>query len=159
MKEKVESHVWLEGAGGEGQVLGARYPRVAAPQDSPALWAPWGPRGRSTHQAEAAPHVGTWTLQPAWLSTVHRGPFPGDTQEVTAPPAGRVRELHWLRCALRLDQCRAQSAVQLSICLFKAEAGGEEGVEAGTWRVSRNRPTEEAVLGVWLLNSRAVDCA
>ena len=100
--------MWLKELVGRGGCWGARYPRVAAPRVSPALWAPWEPRGRSTHQAAAAAPVGTWPLQPAWLSTVHPGPFLGYAWEVTAPAADVVRELHWLGFAERLEQCPAE---------------------------------------------------
>ena len=71
--------MWLKELVGRGRCWGARYPRVAAPRVSRALWAPWEPRGGSTHQAAAAAPMGNWILQPAWLSTVHLGPFPGYT--------------------------------------------------------------------------------
>lgn len=139
--------------------LGNPIPEGGCSLASPALRALQEPRGRFAHQAEAPPHMGTWALQPAWLSTFHPGSLPGYTWEVTASPAGVVRELHRLGFVGLLEQCWAQSAVQLSVCLFKAEAGGEEGVDAETWRVSRDRPTDEAVLGFGLLNSSVLDCA
>lgn len=145
--------MWLEGAGGEGAGAQGPIPEGGRSRAHPPCGHLGSPGVGPLTRQRLPPHVGTWTLQPAWLSTVHRDP-----SRVTV---GDNSTTSWCgeRTAPRLEQCQAQSAVRLSICLFKAEAGGGRRGGRNLESESRDRPTEEAVLGVWHPNSRAVDCA